>query len=220
MSEKDGARSLGWFWLTLAQKKALEFSNNPTKDFLECEACKKEKIRVNRIHVGAASAEYMIDPSAYADVLTHAEMKRLGTIKHRYFKLFSVAIPDGDDTDIDVELKKHIVGRLPGGSIHEGKCPSCHCKEVVGPLSFENQALVRCMDPTCLRVYCVGCADQHIHKTQDCPVIKQKLAMAKREEGGKFDPVMGRSCPYPGCPARGIQHFRNDGYADSSLLLT
>lgn len=184
---------------------------------------------MTRVGVSVEEARYMVDPGVYCRELAafssdggeYCDMLTKG--KRKYLAAFMAVMVD--EAGMDEGVNKYILGRGCASAHHHGeggsehhdgvirgtRCPVCGEREVCGPLSLENQGIVRCKNARCRALYCAGCLTTNLHKTKDCPVLVTKVEQAKKEDGGKFDPMLGRACPYPGCTARGIQHYRDEG---------
>jgi hypothetical protein len=66
-------------------------------------------------------------------------------------------------------------------------------------------------------VSCTECGREGMHQKMDCPIVRMRVAAEIASRG--FKPEYGRACPYEGCVATGIQHYRYFFFLSLSLSL-
>lgn len=133
-----------------------------------------------------------MDPATFAMDLSDGQRARLAS-KAAYLSVFgSVTLSPDQQAALAVD------------------CPLCETQRSArGPLTAACPNLVRCGRAGCLAVSCSECRRLDGHGREDCPaVIEREARLARLRD---FDPSIGRTCPYEGCGASGIQHYRGDG---------
>lgn len=134
-----------------------------------------------------------MDPSTYTLDLSREEALQLKE-KKEYLKAFTTEVKDEDATyETKIRTEQLI-------------CPVCKTAGARGPLTGGKKNLVRCRNVRCMMVYCGHCNKVDNHGPEGCEELARRRAANER-----FEPELGRTCPYAGCPGRGIQHYRNDG---------
>jgi hypothetical protein len=191
------------------------FLMDAQRSTLECTDCKRDNVPLQRRHVGL-EGRYMVDPSTFAHTLSSSKIASLSSPgKCGYLNMFmTVTISSrGVPSTFSEYFGSSSLDQVRDGRYHQPRyntkrCPACrHCAD--GPLTISCPNLARCMSIQCLMVFCVHCNEISTHRESECPtMIKNKRVEAARET---FDPRIGRTCPYPGCGMRGLQHYRDEG---------